>query len=564
MQKKIDLSGRGMNQNDSDSDERTPAELLAEAKSNLTDQIFAMGDDVHSKFWEEEEGEALTKDQAVKEVNSYTSTAMCEYILKEMVKFNDKHEESGESDSSSDSDSSYDYNRKEDISDQDSSDFDEDSNSSNSDSDTDNSSDSDGDSSDGGDDSEAEESEESEESGDGEQEPDLEQRVAELERWRGEEIDPAMGKSTETAGTQSETENSFEIPPPSEETAKESSSISDETLKMMFADAKESTDDKNSYQMEGEVLPEWFKRAAGLVRGGVYMLWQGPSGCGKTHTANLLAKFFNRPFGAHSCSENMHSGDLSGMLVPVESGGNFIHVPSLFLDMCQDPGVFLWDELDAADSNFLVGFNMMLAQRELYIPSRRLTTLPQFDLQDILEEFDSKYSTQVKIDKIGHSEIRSLSDLRKLIGKRAYKILDNSFSVVKLHPEFYILGAANTFGHGADMVYAGRNQLDGATLDRFKLGTFKLNYSEKVEKKILRSDVFMWGTAMRRALEVLRMDRRLLTTRFLVDCNKMVTAGWTLDECAEGYYMDWSADDVLRHKSAHQNCLIEICKDMAA
>ena len=74
----------------------------------------------------------------------------------------------------------------------------------------------------------------------------------------------------------------------------------------------------------------------------------------------------------------------------------------------------------------------------------------------------------------------------------------------------------------------------------------------------------MWGTAMRRALEVLRMDRRLLTTRFLVDCNKMVTAGWTLDECAEGYYMDWSADDVLRHKSAHQNCLIEICKDMAA
>lgn len=38
---------------------------------------------------------------------------------------------------------------------------------------------------------------------------------------------------------------------------------------------------------------------------------------------------------------------------------------------------------------------------------------------------------------------------------------------VKKHPKFQVVGCANTFGTGADMMYVGRAQLDAATLDRF-------------------------------------------------------------------------------------------------
>lgn len=38
---------------------------------------------------------------------------------------------------------------------------------------------------------------------------------------------------------------------------------------------------------------------------------------------------------------------------------------------------------------------------------------------------------------------------------------------IKRHPDFRMIAACNTYGAGADRVYVGRTQLDGATLDRF-------------------------------------------------------------------------------------------------
>lgn len=53
---------------------------------------------------------------------------------------------------------------------------------------------------------------------------------------------------------------------------------------------------------------------------------------------------------------------------------------------------------------------------------------------------------------------------------------------VEAHEDFRIVGAANTFGTGADIEYVGRNQLDAATLDRFAL--IRFNYDPKVENAI--------------------------------------------------------------------------------
>jgi cobaltochelatase CobS len=45
-----------------------------------------------------------------------------------------------------------------------------------------------------------------------------------------------------------------------------------------------------------------------------------------------------------------------------------------------------------------------------------------------------------------------------------------------------IVATANTYGTGADPIYSGRNQLDGATLDRFIV--VEMTYDEKLETEM--------------------------------------------------------------------------------
>lgn len=58
---------------------------------------------------------------------------------------------------------------------------------------------------------------------------------------------------------------------------------------------------------------------------------------------------------------------------------------------------------------------------------------------------------------------------------------------VKAHPDFRVIAAGNTSGHGADFEYVGRNQLDGASLDRF--GYIEIDYSESIEKNVANGDM---------------------------------------------------------------------------
>jgi len=58
---------------------------------------------------------------------------------------------------------------------------------------------------------------------------------------------------------------------------------------------------------------------------------------------------------------------------------------------------------------------------------------------------------------------------------------------VEAHPDFRIIAAGNTFGHGASYQYVGRNQLDGASLDRF--ATVEITYSENIEKICANGDM---------------------------------------------------------------------------
>ena len=50
---------------------------------------------------------------------------------------------------------------------------------------------------------------------------------------------------------------------------------------------------------------------------------------------------------------------------------------------------------------------------------------------------------------------------------------------VNAHPDFRVISAGNTCGTGATYVYNGRNQLDGASLDRFAM--IPIDYDERIE-----------------------------------------------------------------------------------
>lgn len=51
--------------------------------------------------------------------------------------------------------------------------------------------------------------------------------------------------------------------------------------------------------------------------------------------------------------------------------------------------------------------------------------------------------------------------------------------IVSRHKDFRAIASANTYGHGADRQYVGRNQLDAASLDRFYV--IPMDYDEKLE-----------------------------------------------------------------------------------
>ena len=53
---------------------------------------------------------------------------------------------------------------------------------------------------------------------------------------------------------------------------------------------------------------------------------------------------------------------------------------------------------------------------------------------------------------------------------------------VEAHPDFRVIAAGNTCGHGADFEYVGRNQLDGASLDRFAI--VRIDYSVAIENSV--------------------------------------------------------------------------------
>ena len=143
-----------------------------------------------------------------------------------------------------------------------------------------------------------------------------------------------------------------------------------------------------------------------------HMMLVGPAGSGKTTVASSVAESLGRPFEAISFGPTTSKADLMGYK---DANGNY-HDTGL-VRAYRDGGVFLGDEMDAANAGVLTQVNMALSNGHMSTP----------------------------------------------------------VGMLKRHKDFLFIAGCNTFGVGANRQYVGRNQLDAATLDRFAVIDFPID-----------------------------------------------------------------------------------------
>jgi MoxR-like ATPase len=246
--------------------------------------------------------------------------------------------------------------------------------------------------------------------------------------------------------------------------------------------------DRPAITME-ERVHEKFAEILDLAAQRMEILMIGPAGCGKSHLADQIAKALGLRFGSISCSAGMSEGQITGRLIPTGDGGRFEYQRSQFVEFYEEGGVFLLDEIDAADANVLLVINQALANGHLPVPNR--ITNPQ----------------------------------------------------AQRHPDFVLIAAANTFGNGANRMYVGRNQLDESTLDRFRIGQVVMDYDQELEASLL-SD----GRLLERLWSVRRKAadcqlRRVVSTRFIAKAATMQAAGWPSEKIIGQLVCGWTQDE---------------------
>jgi hypothetical protein len=213
------------------------------------------------------------------------------------------------------------------------------------------------------------------------------------------------------------------------------------------------------------------------------ILLVGPAGCGKSHAVQQVAQALELDYGFISLSAGISESHLIGRYIPSGENGRFEYQEAPFVTFYRDGGVFCLDELDAADENVLLVVNGGLANGHLRLPDG---------------------------------------------------------TAVARHPDFVCIGCANTFGNGADRQYVGRNQLDGATLDRFVSARLEFDYDLDLERAASREDVCTWAQGLRDKVTNLQY-RRVISTRFIFDASDLVDSGaYTLREAKRSLLLDWS------------------------
>lgn len=217
-----------------------------------------------------------------------------------------------------------------------------------------------------------------------------------------------------------------------------------------------------------------------LLALGLNPLLVGPAGCGKTFLAEQAAEALGIAYGHLCFSAGVSETWLFGRQTP--SG----FVEGEFSKLYKNGGLFLGDELDAADANLLLTINTALANGHMYNP---------------------------------------------ISGEN-----------IKRHKDFHFVGTANTFGKGGSSVYTGRSRLDAATLDRFTI--ILVDYMESVEETICPDKELRTYLQGVRKKVLSKASNEVISYRAFDKAFKLKASGLDLDTIKEMLFASWPQSTV--------------------
>lgn len=242
--------------------------------------------------------------------------------------------------------------------------------------------------------------------------------------------------------------------------------------------------DRKQVKIEGRTHKA-FEECLFLAQHHRQMFISGPAGSGKTTLGEQIAKAFGIQFAFINCSAGMSEAHLLGRML-----FDGTYVPSDFIELYEKGGVFLMDEVDAADANTLLTINSALANGIVAVPNRK----------------------------------------------------ENAHA--KRHKDFILIASGNTWGSGS-FEYHGRNHLDAAFLDRFAMSRIFIDYDKKLEKEFCASCPELANVIWKIRSEVTKNKvRKIVSTRAFKEGAIAIAAGKTIPQVVNRFFTGWTTEEI--------------------
>lgn len=211
----------------------------------------------------------------------------------------------------------------------------------------------------------------------------------------------------------------------------------------------------------------------------------GDAGTGKSTIAKHCAEALGLSCNSVNCSGGLTEGQLVGRMTPNLTTGEMVYTPGPLVESYRNGGLFLIDEIDAADENVLLALNTIADANEWHAPTG--------------ETF-------------------------------------------KRHADHVLMAAGNTYGTGANRIFNGRNQLDGAFLNRWL--TVSVDYDTDLERSMCATAEIAERIQSARRVIRTRNMRRWLTTRDIFAADALVNQiGLSVRDALLEITESWTTED---------------------